>query len=79
MEQLRGQGDFAKPTRSAAMMARRLSPSPDGLDDRVALDSTNPALPFGAKWGWSVAPRHLPMGVEDMWYYRVEISYRTIS
>ena len=37
-------------TRSASMMARRMSPSPDWLDDMEPLASTKPAVPPGARW-----------------------------
>lgn len=32
------------------MMALRISPSPDWLDDIEPLASTKPAMPFGARW-----------------------------
>ena len=37
-------------TKSASMMALRISPSPDWFDDIEPLASTKPASPVGAKW-----------------------------
>jgi len=37
-------------TRSASMRARRMSPSPDWLEDMLPLARTKPAMPCGAMW-----------------------------
>ena len=52
-------------TTSASIIARRISPSPDCVDDIEPLASTTPAVPFGARW-WrmccSQAKLALPTG-----------------
>jgi len=52
-------------TRSASMRARRMSPSPDWLEDMLPLARTKPAMPWGARW-WmkccTQAKLALPLG-----------------
>ena len=52
-------------TRSASTSLRRISPSPDCFEDNEPLASTNPAVPFGARWWtkcWTHAKFALPAG-----------------
>ncbi len=47
------------------MMALRISPSPDWLDDIEPLARTKPAMPVGARWWmkcWTQAKLALPVG-----------------
>ncbi len=52
-------------TRSASIIFRRISPSPDWLLDIDPLARTNPAMPLGARW-WTMCCTHakfaLPTG-----------------
>ena len=68
-------------TRSASMRARRMSPSPDWLEDMLPLARTKPAMPCGARW-WmkccTQAKLALPLGGTPN-FQRTSSSFRNQS